>query len=364
MDRDAAEVPALRGLSFLPANVPDLWRLCVCVLVGCMLQPAVAAAQEREADVLLVHLPAVPIENAARAAAALTELGQALGTGAALDLRVEIFRRWQDAHDYLEANGDRVALVLSEVSFLLDLPPGIELQPVHRFVRNGEEVYRRVLVVRAERAELQEPADLSGASVVVVETAGSSLHRFLQQEIFAGRLDPADRFQLVHEEDDFSATANVLFQQADAALIAEYNPLLAAHLGDDLRTVYTSPPLSLPVLSVGPSLDPGRRQALAQTVLELPSTAAGALRELGIEGLNPVRDPGSLWPNRQQAPRALEIALPSDLSLALPPLALPPPPAAGALEYGVTVTLPSVPLPEPALPGQSPPGGTPATPPP
>lgn len=345
MDRDIAEVPAVSALTRY---------VLVAVLLLCALLPTAAEAQETQADVLVVHLPAVPIENASRAAAALTELGQALGTGAALDLRVEIFRRWKDAYDYLEANSDRVALVLSEASFLLDLPPGVELQPAYRFVRNGQEVYRRLLVVRAERDELQEPADLDGASVVVVETAGANLYRFLSDEAFAGRLDPAESFQLVREEDDFSATANVLFQQADAALVAEYNPLLAAHLGDDLRSVYTSPPLSLPVLSIGPSLDPGRRQALAQTVLDLPRTAPGPLQELGIERLNSVPDPGSLWTNRQQAPRALEIALPSDMSTELPPLVLPPAPQAGALEYGVTVTLPSVPLPEPTLPANEP----------
>ena len=218
------------------------------VLCAALVLAAPAAAQ----DTFVVHLPSAPVEAAAHLAEAMTDLAAYLSEkvpGSTLEVR--LFRRWSDADSYLEGHASSVALLLTEASFLLDRGAGSGFAPTHRLKREGRDTYRRLVVVRADAEDLGSLADLKGRSLTVVETAGASGPSFLERAVFEGVVAPLEWFgKLESEVDDFSAANKVLYGQTDSALISEHNPLVAGHLGRDLRAVYTSPPLSLPVLAV------------------------------------------------------------------------------------------------------------------
>ncbi|MEM7353024.1 MAG: PhnD/SsuA/transferrin family substrate-binding protein [Acidobacteriota bacterium] len=291
---------------------------------------------------LMVYLPSAPVEAANRQASAVTSLAEVLSQQLPEEtLEAEIFRRWRDAKEYLSTHSD-VSLMLSDAAFALQAPEGLE--PAYRFVRQGRETYRRRLVVRRDRSDLGQLADLKQKSLAIVEAAGAGDAAFLQREIFSGDLDPATWFATLQPTtDDFEATASVLYGQTDAALIAEYNPLLADHLEMDLRVIYDSPEISLPVLSVRSSaFDEGQRRALDRAVRQLAADPAGqkTLARLGIEGLRPVGGGAALELAQKDAKR-LEIALPTGSEWSLGRL---PRPGASELSFGVAVELPEIPL--------------------
>ena len=301
---------------------------------------SVAGAQA----ILLVHLPSAPVEAANKQAEAITSLAEYLSQQlAGQPVEAKIFRRWRDANVFLAESSDSVELMLSDASFALAAPA--DLSPAYRFVRRGVETYRRQLVVLSERRELEKLADLSQKRVAIVETAGEGDLEFLQREVFEGDLDPATWFaDLEPTLDDFLATASVLYGQTDAALIAEYNPLLASHLGKELRVIFDSPALSLPVLSLRSSaFDPARRQALARAIADLPSDPLGqrVLGDLGIEGLRPLAGGGAVLRLATKREKRLEIALPTGGEFAPAAPALPGP---QELSYGIAVELPEIPL--------------------
>jgi hypothetical protein len=202
--------------------------------------------------------------------------------------------------------------------------------------------------VKADAAGLQRLVDLKGRSLSVVETAGASLEMFLERAVFEGEVAPAGWFGSIERvTDDFSATAEVLYGQSDAALVGEHNPLLADHLGADLRSVYTSPPLSLPVLA----LRRGTLTSAAKTAWDAALEGIGGkpegrtvLTELRFEGFEAVagQSVATLTASRVSA-KEPEIALPA--AGAFVP-ALPAPLDASQIPFEVEVELPEVPLPE------------------
>lgn len=302
---------------------------------------ASAASAQRT---LLVHLPSAPVEAANRQAAAITSLAEVLSRQLAGDpVEAKIFRRWRDASGFLADNAEAVSLMLSDAAFALDGPAG--LTPAYRFLRQGSESYRRRLVVRSDRPELAELADLSQKSLAIVEAAGDGDAAFLRQEVFAGDLDPATWFAALQPTaDDFEATASVLYGQADAALIAEYNPLLADHLGEDLRVVFDSPELSLPVLSVREAtFTAAERRALDRTLRDLAADALGqqVLASLGIDGLRPLTGGGAALRLAAGDAKRLAIAAPSGTEW--PPESRPLP-SPEELSFGIAIELPQVPL--------------------
>jgi hypothetical protein len=306
------------------------------------------AASVSAQPTLVVHLPSAPIENANRLAAAATAFGAYLERSVPeLELEVQLFRRREDAHRFLSENPERVAMVLAEASFFLDAP-SVRLVPSYRLVRDARDTYRRVLIVRSNRSDLQSVVDLRGRRLLVVETAGSSLAPFLGQVVFEGELDPRAWFAgLDLATDDFSATAEVLYGQRDAALVSELNPLVQANLGGELRAVFTSPALSLPVLALREGLlDLDQRRALNAALSEIGRSEARetVLAELRFDGIrsldaNP-EDRVGLTRLPGRSPKTMEVALPSR-SAALPPAAIVSLP--DAIGFSVMVPLPEVP---------------------
>lgn len=321
-------------------------RLAVMVAF-CVLVSAPGASGQRT---MLAHLPSAPVEAANRQAAAITTLAELLSQRLAGEVEVEIFRHWRDAHQLLNEKGESVAMVLCDASFAAHLPA--DLVPAYRFVRGGIETYRRLLVVQAGRKELAKLVDLEGAILSVVETAGSADSDFLAREVFEGELDPGDWFSAIEPAvDDFSATANVLYGQTDAALVAEYNPLLTENLDRELRVVFESPPLSLPVLALRASAFTAEELETVRAVLtNLAADPRGrqVASALGIDALRALPRGGSLGAAEPRRVKQLEIAAPTgdEWTPQTPPL-----PSPAALSFAVTVELPEIPLPTGDEPG-------------
>ena len=305
---------------------------------------ALAAPAARAQQTLLVHLPSAPVQAAGDQAGAVTALAEYLSARLPdSSFEAKIFRRWRDAQDHLEAHSAEVTLMLSDASFAASGIVG--LTPAYRFERGGSSTYRRLLVVRADRPELGKLIDLESRTLALVETAGADADAAsLRREIFEGALDPAALFSEIKPEvDDFAATASVLYGQTDAALVADYNPLLASHLGKELRSVFESPELSLPVLSVRESAFTATdREALGRALEALNQGILGrlVLADLGIDGIRPLI--GAALARTPERQKNLSIASSGGVTVELAP---PPLPAPEQLSFSVGVELPEIPLP-------------------
>jgi ABC-type phosphate/phosphonate transport system substrate-binding protein len=336
------------------------WRAVVVgLLLGSLVPLGLGAQEAPEAarPIALVHLPALPVETANRAAEAVNALTDALAAGVpGLSVDVQLFRRLEDARALYATDPARIAFILAEPAFLKSLPDAGRFEPRYRFRRGGEENYHRLLVVLRDRPELATLEDLAGKTLSFVEIAGStpeSHGAYLGEALLPGTIVTAAGgaattfFQLSAVQDDFTAAANVVFRQSDAALVAEHNPLLQSHLGE-LRILHTSPPLSLPVLAIARgALTEAQLQALDDTAVRLRPGAGNASREalaeLKLEGLAliPPAERIALLHGQSPTVRRPEIALPD--AGALSPVALPPVDPA-TLSFALTVELPEVPI--------------------
>jgi hypothetical protein len=252
-----------------------------------------------------------------------------------------------------------VAVIVAEPAWLRDLTDGEGFEPRYRFLRGGEETYRRLLVVRADRPELAELEDLAGKVLTFVEIRGTTpdAHAaYLGEQLLVGTAVAAtagESFQLSAVQDDFTAAAHVLFRQSDAALVAEHNPLLQDRR-DELRVLHTSPPLSLPVVAFARgSLTEAQLVALDDDVARLRPGAGEvsreALAQLKLEGLKiiPPAERFALVHGRAPAVRQPEIALPRE---GLSPTPTLPPVDPAILSFALAVELPEVPIPTPEAP--------------
>lgn len=315
------------------------------VVLLASLPALVQPAQAQQA--LVVHIPSSPIEGATRQAAAVTTLASLLSAEVdGLDLEPQLFRRLTDAQAFLDQSRERAVLVLSDAAWVPDLASqGYE--PAFQLNRGGSDTYRRLLVVPAN-SDAQTLADLRGKSLTVVDTTPSS-GAFLRQAVFSGELDAADWFSGVSSEvDDFAAVNSVLFGTSDATLAADYNPLLASNLDSELRAVYRSPPLPLPVMSWrvdgDGALDAATRSALERAMSGLGGSADGQalMAELGIDTFAPVGSRGErLVRLPESADKAFEISAPAGGALRVEP---PAPPSSGTLTYRLAIELPKVDL--------------------
>jgi ABC-type phosphate/phosphonate transport system substrate-binding protein len=320
---------------------------CAYALAVLLLGSAVLSAQQK---VLLVHLPGAPVQEAQRLAEAANSLASYLSEQVqGLTLEVQLFRRITDADAYLQgADGARVVAFLVEPCFLLDLGAEASLVVTHRFQRDGKGTYRRLLVVKAD-AGVDKLADLKESSLSIVETAGASLTSFLERAVFEGEVTLDDWFgSLGRVSDDFAATAGVLYGQSDAALIGEHNPLLKDHLGSDLKVIYTSPPLSLPVLALrAGTLGSEQRAAWDTALVGMGENATGrsVLTELRLDDFEALASGTALASLTSPSVRTKEpeIALPGADAF-LP--TLPAPLLAEEISFDLEVELPDVPLPD------------------
>jgi hypothetical protein len=182
------------------------------------------------------------------------------------------------------------------------------------------------------------------------------LSRFLERGVFEGELDPSVWFSSIERvTDDFSATADVLYGQREAALVSESNPLLQANLGTALRTLFTSPELSLPVLAIREgALTVDQRRALNQALDAIDATNTSVMGELRMDSLRAmVPDAAERLMLGRLADRS-----PKEMDLVLPPrtFSLDPPaprPLLEALAFSIVVPIPVVPpAAELVLPGE------------
>jgi ABC-type phosphate/phosphonate transport system substrate-binding protein len=339
-------------------------RLVLVLLAA--LAPASASAE----TTLLVYLPSAPVESASRLGEAVTDLGDYLNRQVpGLAVRVRPFRRGEDATAYVQASSQDIALVLTESAFLLDLPAGFSPIPASRLVRSGKETHRKVVVVGPANASVQSLADLKGRSLSLALSGGEGTARFLSRVIFEGALVPQDWFgRIVTEADEFTATANVLFGKSDAVLVSEDNPLLLAHLGKDLRAVFTSPAISLPVLASRSGALTGEQVSALEAALDaLARRPEGKKIFEGLKSDAFVRikegggrfDRAGLLALPGEERRAPEVATSGLRDLALPAL---PAPTGGKLPFQLGFTLPDLQMPvssEPAKERKDASGGLP-----
>ncbi|HJS74188.1 MAG TPA: PhnD/SsuA/transferrin family substrate-binding protein [Vicinamibacteria bacterium] len=317
-------------------------------ILGAWVIASVASVAHAEKKAMVVHLPEAPIESMSRLAEGVTALGTYLqGAVPELTLEVKAFRKSDDAIQFLAAQGEATALVVCDAAFLLELPEGYEA--AHRFVRRGRETAKKLVVVKKDSG-LHTLASLKGRSLTTTLGTTEPVMRFLAESVFRSEIDPRRWFSgIARETDDFTAIAAVLYGRTDAALVSEDNPLLASHLDKELSSVYTSPPVSLPVLAVHEGVfGPAQLEALAAAVDGLASrTEAESIRSvLSIDGFRLVPE-GS----RRAADLLGSASVRRELEVALPAMPLPPLPVelqalpAGAVPFVVGVELSEVAIP-------------------
>ena len=345
-------IPALPG----PKNRPTSWHSNV----GRVLRPGVlafllslastASAQERT---MVVYLPSAPSESATRVAAGIAQLASHLSERTGLRIEAKAFRRAEDASAYLAASPNEVAIVVSEPSFLMDLPAGFDVVPSFRFVRAGRETGRKIIVVRSnDRAA--SLAGLRGRALATAIVSGRGSSAYLARVVFGGEMDPQQWFsRIVREPDDFTAVTNVMFGRVDAALVSDDNPLVVANLGKELKEVYGSRPVSLPVVAIRSGLAETQRSAIEQALASVPRTGDTAAILTGFaidrfqriaEGAGAMERAGVLRLPAGTS-RALEIAMPA-VTIDVPRLA---PLAPDQLPYFLGVELLDLPIPLPPL---------------
>ena len=246
-----------------------------------------------------VFLPDVPAENEKKLAEAMNALVAQWGTAAKVPLEIELFRRADDARNYIISNRDRTGVVISNPEFVRS----VDFTPKFQLTREGSTTYRRVVVVPL-KSGARSLADLKGKTISA-----------------AGGLGDAGVSVTTRVPDDLTALANALYGKTDAALVNEANPLLAQH-ASDLRIVHTTQPLPLPVYAFG-ALLPADRNALYDSL-----STRGPL-QMSVVRL-------------ERAERKRELSPLSVASLGLPKLAAPPQNVA----LRVTVEVPQVVIPE------------------
>lgn len=329
------------------------------VLACVLLSSTVASAQERT---MVVYLPSTPVESASRVAASLTQLAAYLSERTGMRIEAKAFRRAEDAASYVAGAPAELALVVAEQSFLLDLPQGFDVVPSFRFVRSGREARRKIIVVRSsDRAT--SLAGLRGRAIATAIGTGRGSNAYLSRVIFGGELDPQRWFsRIVHEPDDFTAANNVIYGRVDAALVSDDNPVVAANLGKDLREVYSSRAVSLPVIAIRSSLTEAQRSAIEQALasLQRANESQAILAGLAIERLQRIsegsgaNERAGLLKVPSGSMRTLEISFPA-VTIDLPRMA---PLAPDQLPYFLGVDLLDLPIPLPPMIERGTPSGS------
>ena len=262
----------------------------------------------------VVHLPSTPVENAARRAEAIQQLTDALNRAVPdLQLEPQIFRRFADAEAFINANDD-VVLLLSDAAWAAG--PSADLEPGYSLVRNGQTTFKRQLVAKSASGAVRL-ADLRSQDLAIVASSASDL-AFIRDRVFAGELDPGQWFRSLRPAvDDAEAVADVLYGDAQAGLVAEFNPLLAQHLGQSLKLIYTSGDLPLPVLSTSSKMATDQRRALGQA---LEALDASLLSGLGFEAFTAIGSAGRDALLRAPSQTAKRFELPTSPAAILDPL--------------------------------------------
>jgi tetratricopeptide (TPR) repeat protein len=239
---------------------------------------------------VVVFLPDAPAENEKKLFETMSSFVSQLASASGVPLSVEFFRRADDARDFINANRERVGVMVSNPELAGDFKPQFQ------FTHDGSRTYRRVVVVPSSSA-IKSLADLRGHTLAIPE----------------GLRDVSNSgANVVQATDDLTAVANVLTGKTDAALVSESNALLAQNKGR-LRTIYTSGALPLPTVAFAPMPLPDR-EALTTALRSMASTRA--LANLQVTGLAAIERDSP----RPSAKRIEVTALsPRDLGIAPPP---------------------------------------------
>lgn len=271
-------------------------------------QPVKEAAEEPTSSqprhTVVVFLPDTPAETEKKLAEAATAIVGSLAGASSLPLKMELFRRADDARAFIAANHDRIGVIIANPEFIAH-----DFAPRFAFSREGRTTYERKVVVAA-RSSVKSLADLRGKTISGSEGLGDD------------GVNVTTRVA-----DDLTAAANALYRRTDAALVSESNPLLAEH-ARDLRVIHTTAPQPLPVIAFAP-MPAADRTALDDALRALPRTSLAPLQFGGVVRIN---EP------RVAAKREIQTVPASALGLKLdPPIALP---------LRVSVELPRVEIPE------------------
>jgi len=266
---------------------------------------------------LVVYLPDAAAESSKKLAESVTGLQQSVSARSGVAFELKFFRKGEDCAAYLATNHAGVAIVVAPPEFLEEVAPG--LTRVLTFSRDGGESYRRLVLVRtADRAK--SLADLRGRTISAVLPA----NRALRAET---------GLKVVPAADDLAAVAGVMYGSTDAALVSELNPLAAAHIGKELRIVYASPPLPLPVVAIREAAFTGREREAVEEALLAAGRSLETLQITGLERIVPVKAPEEKKLEIVAiSPDALDLPLPDTTHLGVTAL--------------LTVEIPDVPLPD------------------
>jgi hypothetical protein len=253
---------------------------------------------------VVVFLPDTPAETEKRLAEAATAIVANLAGASSLPLKIELFRRADDARAFIAANRERIGVIIANPEFIAH-----DFARRFAFSREGHTTYVRKVIVAA-RSGAKSLADLRGKTISGAEALGDD------------GVGVTTRVA-----DDLTAAANALYGRTDAALVSESNPLLAEH-ARDLRVIHTTVQQPLPVIAFAP-MQAADRAALDDALRALPRPSLASLQFSGVVRIN---EP------RVAAKREIQTLPASALGLKLdPPIALP---------LRVSVELPRVEIPE------------------
>ena len=315
------------------------------LLVALLVAPAASAASR----ILFVYLPDAPVESASKVAEAIAGLGGYLERATpGVTFELKAFRRAEDALALLDGRRDDIAVLVADTSLVAELPDSFV--PFQRFLRAGRESVKKVVVVRAD-SPFHALEDLEGRSLSSSFGAGRTFASAIGRLLLEGR-KPADKYfsRLDHASDGASAVADVLLGKADAAMVEEGNPILAAK-SKDLRTVFTTAAVLLPVVALREGAFNAEQQAAIEKALRELDRAPDGRSVLGFLRFDGIRKLETVAvapppPPVERKPRSWEVALPpSDLRLTFPA-----PPSVDDLPMPGLVTIPDVPV-EPATGG-------------
>jgi tetratricopeptide (TPR) repeat protein len=257
-------------------------------------QPAKEVAEEPTSPTprhtVVVFLPDTPAETEKKLAEAATAIVASLAGASSLPLKIELFRRADDARAFIAANHDRIGVIIANPEFIAR-----DFAPRFAFSREGHTTYVRKLIVPV-RSTAKSLADLRGKTISGSEALGDD------------GVNVTTRVA-----DDLTAAANALYGRTDAALVSESNPLLIEH-ARDLRVIHTTAPQPLPVIAFAP-MPAADRAALDDALRTLSRPSLAPLQFTGVVRIN---EP------RVAAKREIQTLPASALGLKLdPPIALP-----------------------------------------
>jgi tetratricopeptide (TPR) repeat protein len=257
---DEARVALNRALNLgLPPAAESAAKKYLAAIAENMVVPEEPLTASTPRRTVVVFLPDAPAENEKKLFETMSAFVSQLASASGIPLNAEFFRRADDAREFVNANRERVGVMVSNPELAGDFKPQFQ------FTHDGSRTYRRVVVVPASSA-IKSTGDLRGRTLTIPEglrdVSGSGAN-------------------VVQTTDDLTAVANVLTGKTDAALISESNALLAQNKGR-LRTIYTSGALPLPAIAFAP-MPQSDREALITALRSMTSTRA--LLNLQVTGL-------------------------------------------------------------------------------